>query len=198
MATQKTEQEEGRLLFDTQAYIDFSDDQECYDTYLEELEGNDIDTSEYPEKVPPMGNKFFNDFFQWCIKYAQRDYEDFMDNMEYSDYNKECVLYGKLGLWDGSPEIDFYKFDTITEAIERCWGGSIEDMDARLFGDRIELNAHHHDGTNHFIIKLLSDKGTSALTDTQEGVFNKETEEWEYPDFKPEGENILPMPEYLF
>lgn len=88
---------------------------------------------------------------------------EFADDTYFSDFkaNVECanhpegnyIIHGILGLWDGTHRIVPTVEKTLWGAISRC----IQDMDSVEIGTSKEGNlvviAHHHDGTNKFLIR---------------------------------------------
>ena len=89
------------------------------------------------------------------------DWEDFQANMGCSGLNNQpCMITGTLGLWNGRPDIIPVKCDSIMEAIEKCLNNSYSyECDIVLNDGHLDVNIHHHDGTNCFEIWLLSKKG---------------------------------------
>lgn len=78
--------------------------------------------------------------------------------------DQEVVITGTLGLWDGRHKIKPVKVANIIEAVNKCCNQDIEvvDMYEDSYGNFI-LDAYHHDGCNHFVIKKYTDKGIRCL-----------------------------------
>ena len=99
----------------------------------------------------------------WDDIYAEteNDWDCFCDNMKYGPFKDcKCMITGNLGLWNGRPTIVPVLCDNPLEAVKKCISGrGIEDWDVSTKDGYIEVNAHHHDGTNCFEIHLLSKKG---------------------------------------
>jgi len=71
----------------------------------------------------------------------------------------EVVINGTLGLWDGKHTIYPVNCPNIISAIERCLGRDCEfiDEDDLQYDDDnhvVNVKAHHHDGTNCFVLSL--------------------------------------------
>lgn len=83
-------------------------------------------------------------------------------NLKHGDYaDCPCVIMGSLGLWNGRHEIYATPTNDFEEAIRKC----VKDCDyieVCQVGGHIEVSASHHDGTNHFEIHLLNNKGIDA------------------------------------
>ena len=111
-------------------------------------------------------------------EYNDVDYEDLVD---YNDtewyysfgegaswkYDTPVVIIGNLGLWNGPHKVIPTKCKTILEAVYKC----IEDMDeVEIYEDQygnLKVDGYHHDGTNHFTIKKVTDKGYRCLNFTK-------------------------------
>lgn len=78
--------------------------------------------------------------------------------------DQEVVITGTLGLWNGRHKINLVKVANIIEAVNKCCNRDIEEIDMYedSYGNFI-LDAYHHDGCNHFVIKKYTDKGTRCL-----------------------------------
>ena len=91
--------------------------------------------------------------------------------MKYHDERGSYLIIASLGLWngrfDGGKIIDGY----LTEAIQTCF----EDYNKVYWQDKnLKVEAIHHDGTNHFIIKKLTDRGIDYLNRHQWDMRDKE------------------------
>ena len=87
---------------------------------------------------------------------SEEDYDYLVNTLDDEKYKTEARRFAKvkidanLGLWDGrrhgvAEEDDFH------DAIERCLGRDIQDFEIYQAGKwTIYIDAHHHDGTNHF------------------------------------------------
>lgn len=78
--------------------------------------------------------------------------------------DQEVLITGKLGLWNGPHKIKPVKASNIVEAVSTCCGRDTEELEIYEDGyGNFILDAYHHDGCNHFIIKKLTDKGPRCL-----------------------------------
>lgn len=78
------------------------------------------------------------------------------EEIDYLDERGTYLVIASLGLWngrfDGGKIIDGY----LTDAIKACF----EDYNKVYWQDKnLKVEATHHDGTNYFIIKKLTDRG---------------------------------------
>ena len=148
-----------------------------YEDYLEFCEDNDI----------TPGDKYSNDFYEWCQDESNCNFEADMDNIKYCKaYNNPVLVTGSLGLWDGTHEIDPVVFPSVYDAVQTMLGRDIMDIEAKFVDGRIEVEAYHHDGCNCFTINALSAKGVKKT-----GTFYGKT----YIDAKPCDTKRLP---YLY
>lgn len=118
------------------------------DDYLDNT-NEDIDT--YDE----------NEFERHCDEvndmYFMDDFGNY-GNWKYSTLkNQKVAVIGQLGLWNGPHKIIPKRFNNVQEAVFAC----LEDLN-EIYEDQygnLHIEAHHHDGTNHFIIKkVVNDK----------------------------------------
>lgn len=93
-----------------------------------------------------------NDFYDFMCEQANSDYDCFM--WDCRRVPGEFVVLGKLGLWWGSPDVWGIK-PTLVDAIRAC----VEEMDSfKVVEDgrgKLQIIAHHHDGTNIFTLRKL-------------------------------------------
>ena len=126
---------------------DFNEE-EMKEVWLETAEANDW---EIPEDGP-------SDIQLWDEWYDQNEinWDDIEGEVKYHNEEGSYLIIASLGLWngrfDGGKIIDGY----LTEAIRACF----EDYNKVYWQDKnLKVEAIHHDGTNYFIIKKLTDKG---------------------------------------
>lgn len=96
---------------------------------------------------------------------TEQDWDTFKDNMAYSRFKgQKCMITGSLGLWNGHPTIVPVLCNDIMEAIERCLDCNCQiEYEIILEDGHVEVQVHHHDGTNCFEIWLLSKKGLKEI-----------------------------------
>ena len=102
------------------------------------------------------------DYWDLFSSACQNNWDDFISNLKYSQNNKPCVLTGRLGLWNGNPQIEPIIFDNIVDAIKRTITNSIDNIEVYKVNGHLEINAFHHDGCNCFEIHLLNERGCKA------------------------------------
>lgn len=126
---------------------DFNEE-EMRESWLESAEANDW---EIPEDGPSD-----DEIWQEWYDQNERDWDDIEGEVRYHDERGSYLIIASLGLWngrfDGGKIIDGY----LHEAIRECF----EDYNRVYWQDKnLKIEATHHDGTNHFIIKKLTDRG---------------------------------------
>ena len=113
---------------------------------------------------------------QWRDEEMEIDWETEKLMLDDYFYGKEVEFIGNVGLWHGVYEAkekgDFWKlFD---KAMKDCDYFRIYDTNGHLY-----LTCSHHDGTNHFEIKVVTDKGYTVLPRYAEKVFGCKAREYE-------------------
>lgn len=137
------------------------DDNYMYEDYLDFCLDNDIE---------PEGENSAA-FYNWCNETALIDYEADIENIKYcKQYNVPVIITGELGLWNGNFEIEAVRKESVYDAIQRCIGRDIINVEIFFDNGEIEVNAYHHDGCNTFTIKALSKKGIAKRS----GDYNKQ------------------------
>lgn len=146
-----------------------------YDEYLEFCEINGIepqgeDSSHYHEIV---GELLSNDF------------DCFTHNIKHCMYNEhKWAVEGTLGLWNGRKDIVPKVFDNLLDAISACISGC-DYFKITKRNSTIEVEAIHHDGTNRFTLKCLSDLGEIRYSNNGQVSLNNR-------------ENLMTLPQWLF
>lgn len=130
-----------------------------YEDYVSYCKGN-------CEKPQPEDS---DAYYDWVGIMRNDDYYDFIEGIKYIEgYDEPCIISGELGLWDGSHEIYPVVVSSLTAAIRKCNGSSIEAIEVEFDNGVINVKAHHHDGTNKFSIRRMTDKGYSAAKRSQD------------------------------
>lgn len=141
----------------------------------------------------PVPSENSDAFHAWCRDEADTNWDADLENIKFEKrYNVPCVLSGTLGLWDGKHTICLEKFDSVRDAIDKVIhnGSDSTYCDFDIFFDdgKIEMQHHHHDGTNIFEIHALSRKGIDKC--------RRAEDRWEdIPELKPHDLKRLP---YLY
>ena len=126
---------------------DFNEE-EMRESWLESAEVNDW---EIPEDGPSD-----DDLWQEWYDQNERDWDDIEGEVRCHDERGSYLIIASLGLWngrfDGGKIINGY----LTRVIRACF----EDYNKVYWQDKnLKVEATHHDGTNYFIIKKLTDRG---------------------------------------
>lgn len=135
----------------------------CYSDYAEWCEEQELTPA-------PEGSR---EYWEWIGRVIRNDTDDFFDNLKYSDAGTcPVVITGTLGLWHGHPDIQPELADNLPAAIRRCQG----DCDAIQVilqpEGYIEVHGMHHDGTNIFEIRPVTQRGRQLLEDGEYRKFN--------------------------
>lgn len=105
------------------------------------------------------------------------NYDDEMERLEeFFDDGSTWILRGTSGRWDGTYEagIIFTDFvSTFRKAIQDCDYIKLYDENGHFY-----LMCSHHDGTNHYEIKKLTEKGVKYLENWEEDWDDKRTERY--------------------
>lgn len=91
---------------------------------------------------------------QWRYEEMQNDWDNEKEMLENFFDGKTVAFFGEVGLWNGTYKCgqigEFW--DLFSKAIEDCSYIKIYDENGHMY-----LTCSHHDGTNHFEIKILND-----------------------------------------
>lgn len=86
-------------------------------------------------------------------------FEEFIEEIEYSDVaQRPCVVCGTVGTWQGGRA---KRFDNLKDAIYACVNPCGEVVISQR-ASNIIVDGYRHDGTKHFEIHVLNDKGVRA------------------------------------
>nr|DAO16334.1 MAG TPA: hypothetical protein [Caudoviricetes sp.] len=89
-------------------------------------------------------------------------FEEFIEEIEYSEVaQRPCVVCGTVGTWQGDRAICAKRFDNLKDAIYACVKPCGEVVISQR-ASNIIVDGYRHDGTNHFEIHVLNDKGVRA------------------------------------
>ena len=122
----------------------------AYEEYVQECEVNGIE---------PQGSNS-DDYWDWMQRITDENYEQDLENIaECKAYNTKVCINGTLGLWYGKVRTCTFVYDNVADAIKNCIGRDAQDIDVFYDNGHIEVQVHHHDGTNIYDIYALSKKG---------------------------------------
>ena len=105
---------------------------------------------------------------EWCCGLIDEDWDAFKGNLSFSHNNGSCVLNGYYGLWNGK-RYGYSIYNSVIEASEEiAQFDSFSEITIYKVNGHLEIEQTHHDGTNHFEIYLLNEKGKKAYSRKQE------------------------------
>lgn len=134
-------------------YLDtFGDGGYTYQDFEDYCKEQNWDMQEDELEIPA---EYSASYREWVEQNIEDDIECFFENLKYSDVNGACCVSGFLGLWDGRHEIVSKKFETLTDAVEACWG-ECDYVQVWLQDGTVYVKAYHHDGTNYFEIRPVN------------------------------------------
>lgn len=127
-----------------------------YDFNEEEMRESWYDLAEVNDWEIPEDGPSDDELWQEWYDQNERDWDDIEGEVKWHDERGSYLIIASLGLWngrfDGGKIIDGY----LTRAIRACF----EDYNKVYWQDKnLKVEATHHDGTNYFIIKKLTDRG---------------------------------------
>lgn len=158
------------------SYVLFdSREERTYEDYLDFCKANNIE---------PQGEDS-EDYHEIVEEMKSFDYDDLLSNIKHCVYNRQkWVAEGTLGLWNGQREIVPKVFDSLFEAIIACTH-KCDYIKITKNHSTIEVEATHHDGTNRFTLKCLSDLGEIRYNNNGQVSLNNR-------------KNIMTLPQWLF
>lgn len=112
--------------------------------------------------------RYFQDECDW--EWARENLEEFFRN------GNKWILVGQVGRWDG-----IYRAGTIFNTFDDFFYKATDDCDYIHFYDEnghLYLTCSHHDGTCHYEIKEVTDKGQQYLENWEDNWNDKRTEEY--------------------
>lgn len=124
--------------------------EDCKKFLSESYDEDEITEDLIDDEIRFRQDSYFNDEFD--SKYG------ILTTHKYN--NTKVRVFADLGLWYGHKEC-YRDFNTIREAIMEC----LEDMNS-IYEDgygNLHIEAHHHDGCNHFVIKKFEDNKIRTL-----------------------------------
>lgn len=113
--------------------------------------------------------------WNWRYEESQADWECAFEELKKFFESETVGFFGSVGRWDG-----IYKAGKIGDFEQLFWR-AIEDCDYFKFYDEnghLYLTCSHHDGTCHFEIKILTDKGREYLENWEDDWNDKRKEEY--------------------
>ena len=137
-------------------------------TYLDTYGTGDRSYSDYvgwckDNELEPA-EEYSEEYWRWIHQEIDDDIECFFENLKYEKgvTSWPCVVTGSLGLWNGRFDIESCKCENLAAAVKKCW----DRCDyVRVTGENgvVYVDAIHHDGTNRFEIRPLTELGRERM-----------------------------------
>lgn len=125
----------------------FCDGGYSYEDYVESCEMNDIEPEEEGS----------NAYWEWIGEQLDEDWSCLLDNTKYGSNNGKCMVYGKVGRWNGTFSVEPKIFGTLVEAFKFLMQG-YDAVQAWETNNEIEFHGLHHDGTDIFYIRPMNNR----------------------------------------
>lgn len=139
---------------ESKKYIIYSNDP--YDFNEEKMKESWYENAEVNGWEIPEDGPSDDQIWQEWYDQNERDWDDIKGEVKYYDERGSYLIIASLGLWNGRFDGGRLVEGTLSEAIQTCF----EDYNKVYWQDKnLKVEAIHHDGTNHFIIKKLTDRG---------------------------------------
>lgn len=176
-------------IINSESWLDNIRDKDYYDSYVEECRDNGIEPRDMDS----------HEFLQWAVEDSQNMVEDDLGNLRCSPALKGvwCIT-GTLGLWDGRHEVSPVFCESVTDAITLC-RRTADDHHLTVSHDEglIRVDVTHHDGTNSFDLRLLSESAEAEWRDDADRFLGRvrlmDSLSWPTPE-----PLYRRLPEYLF
>lgn len=139
-----------------------------YKEYFDEyILMNELDIKNYDESL----HDFINDELT-------THYNDLLNNIKHASYDIPCVVTGTIGRWNGRFNMYPQKFETLSDAINRCCI-NVDDIVIKLKNGKIQIEGVHHDATNYYEITCLNKLGQmTAGADLTKKCYHKLIKEY--------------------
>ena len=136
-----------------------------YDLYEKYTDKVIVDIARECEWIEEDEEVSDNQVYEWRNELDEEDYYEAIEQLKEFFKGKTVGFFGEVGLWHGT-----YKAGKIGD-FENLYYRAIRDCDyIKIYDENghLYLTCSHHDGTNCFEIKVVTDKGKDYL------------ENWEY------------------
>lgn len=119
---------------------------------------SEVNTEDYAEYFEEMGytkeNGYSDDeIYQIACDMVNEDYHDTLANFN-MELNNNIVIVADLGLWDGRQNAYKVVGSNLKDTLQSHVNG-MSDMEFYTDGYNYCADEYHHDGTNHYIFRVL-------------------------------------------
>lgn len=114
---------------------------------------------------------------RWRYEEDERDWDDVKYELNKFFKGKTVGFFGKVGRWNGTRKGGYIGefWDSFYEAMKDCDYFKIYDENGHMY-----LTCSHHDGTNHFEIKIVNDKGKQYVENWLDNMFDSREPSYVY------------------
>ena len=159
-------------IFESLGFRPFGDIDNYKESIIEEIIENELTdeifTKHTSEELRAYVTRNFklDEYYYDCVN---EEINDILDAVKYSNLNNETyIICGTVGAWQGLRTVEHLEPKNLYNAISLCLGNS-DDFSIYCEEGEIHIKTMHHDGTNNFYIKMLSQKGLENLANYQAG-----------------------------
>ena len=165
----------------TVIWIDaYGDGGYSYEDFVDYCKEENWDMQEDELEIPA---EYSESYREWVQEQIEEDIECFFANLQYSDANKTpVVVTGSLGLWWGRPSIEDTLIESLLAAVKKC----VEECDYfKVYSEEgvLYVESSHHDGTNYFEIRPLTDLGAELMRDGKDIDINDSLHVGKFPKY---------------
>lgn len=153
-----------RVIYDNYSLWEKYPDDEIIETLVENGKDRELITDEMI-----WNERYFCDEIDW--KDEKENLKDFFLNR-----GRKWMIFGEVGRWNG-----VYKSGTLFETFDDFFYKATQDCDYWKFYDEnghLYLTCSHHDGTCHYEIKEVSEKGIHYLENWEDNWDDKRSEQY--------------------
>ena len=159
-------------IIESLAFRPFGDIDNYKESIIEEIIENELTDEIFTKHTSEelrayvLSNFKLEEYYYDCVN---EEINFILDNVKYSNLNDETyIICGTLGTWRGPRSVESLEPENLYNAVIRCVG-NCDEYSIYCEEGEIHIKAMHHDGTNNFYIKMLSQKGIENLANYQAG-----------------------------
>ena len=114
---------------------------------------------------------------QWRYEEMENDWDNEKEMLEQFFDGKTVGFFGSVGRWNGTRKGGYIGefWNSFYEAMKDCDYFKIYDENGHMY-----LTCSHHDGTNHFEIKIVNDRGKQYVENWLDNIFDSREPSYVY------------------